>query len=291
MKRILRTAFASVIHSLPERAAYAALHHLCDRYGISSVVARSKNGALFEGSLDDLGLFTLLLRYGSYAESSPNEALEAFFNKHASGTYIDIGANIGTTTIPFALRNPKWHFYAFEPDPGNFGMLQRNLNRNGVDGRAHVFNVALADKAGRMALRRSPENFGDYRLDLGRSSDAQSWDSITVTVETLDTILATAPLATPILIKIDVQGAEPFVYRGGPRVLSRADMVALEFWPKVMADMGNDPVAFFQEASAGFASVVGLWDGTSHERSAIRPHIERILSAQSLDFFDIILSH
>jgi hypothetical protein len=92
------------------------------------------------------------------------------------------------------------------------------------------------------------------------------------------------------LIKIDAQGAEPLVYRGGRQVLSRANMVALEFWPKVMADMGNDPIAFYEEASAGFVSVVGLWGGASHGHDAIRPHIEGILAADSLDFFDIILS-
>jgi FkbM family methyltransferase len=199
MKQFVKAAFNGAVRALPKRAAYVTLRRLCDRYGIPSLVIRSESSALIEGSLDDHGLFTLLLRHSSYAESSPNDALEEFFNEHPSGTYIDIGANIGTTLIPYALRNPSWRFYAVEPDLENFKRLQRNLNRNDVDSRVKAFNVALADKTGQMALRRSPGNFGDYRLDLDQrtSREAHTWDSTTVTVETLDTMLAAAPLEPP----------------------------------------------------------------------------------------------
>ena len=49
-----------------------------------------------------------------------NERLTSFFAKDG-GTYIDVGANIGLTTIPTA-QNPNVNVIAFEPDPCQFSL-------------------------------------------------------------------------------------------------------------------------------------------------------------------------
>ena len=52
-----------------------------------------------------------------------------FFEERDSGTYLDIGANIGLTTIPIA-RNHRVRCHSFEPDPGLFVHLLENIHRN-----------------------------------------------------------------------------------------------------------------------------------------------------------------
>ena len=70
------------------------------------------------------------------------EALQAFFAP-TGGTYLDIGANIGLMTVPFA-RDPRIRCLAFEPDPTNFGFLQRNIApRNAPASSAELHQVAL----------------------------------------------------------------------------------------------------------------------------------------------------
>ena len=47
---------------------------------------------------------------------------------------IDIGANIGTTSIPRVLLGDFNYVYAAEPDPGNYACLVRNVVDNGLRG-------------------------------------------------------------------------------------------------------------------------------------------------------------
>ena len=44
----------------------------------------------------------------------------------------------------------------------------------------------------------------------------------------------------PLAVKIDTQGAEPFIISGARRILSTAELLAVEFWPYGMARMGGD---------------------------------------------------
>lgn len=48
---------------------------------------------------------------------------------------IDIGANIGTTSIPLALNNNISRIHAFEPDPNNFHLLEYNIHANNLGER------------------------------------------------------------------------------------------------------------------------------------------------------------
>ena len=56
---------------------------------------------------------------------------------------IDIGANIGTTSIPRVLLGDFNCVYAIEPDPLNYSCLVRNIISNGVRGLVLPDRVAL----------------------------------------------------------------------------------------------------------------------------------------------------
>src|SRR5207237_8682550 len=67
---------------------------------------------------------------------------------------IDIGANVGTTSIPRALLGDFTCVYALEPDPANYACLVRNTVFNGVRGLVLPDRVAIGDSHGELTLRR-----------------------------------------------------------------------------------------------------------------------------------------
>ena len=76
--------------------------------------------------------------------------------------FLDVGANIGYYTCLAAARSPDGQVYAFEPDPDNFLLLQKNIELNNLD-NVSASQAALSDKAGTLTLYKSAENLGDHR--------------------------------------------------------------------------------------------------------------------------------
>ena len=240
--------------AIRDHHAYAIFEALCARYRLTGGIRDLPGGQGIEGSFRDFGLFVPLMQTGTYSGAADG-LFESDFRSSLRGTYIDIGANIGVTTIPYALKY-DWDFYAFEPDPDHFRRLQCNLVRNGVADRVRAYNVALYDKAGTLDLRKSPVNFGDYRLAIGESPEAKDWETVKVQTDTLDNLLSAPTLRKPIIVKLDTQGAEPFILRGGKSVIAAADIVLTELDPHMIIEMGNDPMEFFDSLHAAFPSAI-----------------------------------
>lgn len=58
---------------------------------------------------------------------------------------LDIGANIGTTTIEALTLLRDATAESFEPEPANYRLLQRNIAANGLNGRVTTHRLALSD--------------------------------------------------------------------------------------------------------------------------------------------------
>ncbi len=135
----------------------------------------------------------------------------------------DIGANIGHMTSLLARRlGERGLVTSFEPLPDLFQRLENNVERWRL--RAHTARVngervALSDRVGKAELVLPGEigmNSGVAYLKDTRA-DAAATRVIEVEVRTLDDYYSDQ--TTPQLIKIDVEGAELSVFRGGDRVL------------------------------------------------------------------------
>ncbi|WP_084251831.1 FkbM family methyltransferase [Bradyrhizobium sp. AT1] len=273
---------------------------LAKYYKMDAVVVRGTNGAI-EGDPRDEGVFR---RYATEGEWSGRllDMVKSRMKRSATGTYIDIGANIGLTTIPLA-RNSSWSFFAFEPDPANFLRLRLNLLRNSIE-NVCARNVAMSNANGKLILRRSPTNFGDFRLDsnvqpIGMNwandkYDEAKWDKIEVQTRTLDDSFKELALAGPLIMKIDTQGAEPLIVGGGRQTLSRADLVIMEFWPYGIARQGVDPIAFIDVLAGLFGSVTAIsaveGDPLADNFEAIKRLVSGNISTEPTGYFDLILT-
>jgi FkbM family methyltransferase len=159
-------------------------------------------------------------------------------------TVLDIGANIGWYTIAFARaaqRNCK--VVAFEPIPANVKRLQQNIAANSVHAQVEVVPVALSDTAGQRVAFSVETDGGSETgnaimvgaLDGGHTANAYA------TTATLDEYIERYPIDCCPIIKIDVEGAELLVLRGGEQFLRKyTPIVYAEFNRHWAAQFGYD---------------------------------------------------
>jgi FkbM family methyltransferase len=206
------------------------------------------------GSVDDRAV---LERYAKTGTWLPVEIrlLRDFFARNGGGTYLDIGANIGLTTIPIA-RNPAVNCFAFEPEPTNFAHLQENVRSHCRTGNVHLFQLALLDSTGMLELRMSPVNKGDHRIRVARESypvDDAAWPAIQVQTQRLDDIGMDRDIVPPLAAKIIAQGSEVRILCGGQQTLSKAEVLILEFYPYLLSSGGGDWKFFYSFLSRNFS--------------------------------------
>jgi FkbM family methyltransferase len=145
-------------------------------------------------------------------------------------TVLDIGANTGQFASCISRLLPTAKIYSFEPLPDCFEQLQINM-ANAENFKA--FNVALADRTGVLDFERnefSPSSSFLKMADLHRDAFPYTSNSntITVTTQRLDDFLEGCAIAQPMLVKIDVQGYEDKVLRGGEKTIRESALIILE---------------------------------------------------------------
>ena len=148
-----------------------------------------------------------------------------------SSIFVDVGANIGTTTVPAITSLGFGNAIAFEPAPQNLRLLRANLALNDLSEKVTTVAAAAGVEHTTMTLWLGDENHGDHRLwhrdDLRLQTMSQS---VEVRVAPLDD-LVTREIG---LVWIDTQGFEGFVLAGAPRIRSSGTPIVTEFWPDGM---------------------------------------------------------
>jgi len=150
--------------------------------------------------------------HGCWLGSYEYRKARAFAARIPSGSVVwDVGAHVGYYTLIAARRvGPSGRIVAVEPFPPNLLLLRRHL---GLNRRSNVSIIegALSDHDGEGYLREGPSSSECCLSDSG----------IRVHCFTLDTLVFRNGLPAPEVLKIDVEGAEGDVLRGGLEVLSR----------------------------------------------------------------------
>ncbi len=173
-----------------------------------------------------------LAKYGSH-EPELTAWIARYLAQAKPGLFIDIGANLGWHVVHAAQHRSVETIVAFEPDPFNGWLLNRNLTLNKID-KAVVSNNAVGDRSGVARLHSyKASNRGRHSLlkDYGLGS-------LNVPLTDLDSALKQLGLGERrvSLIKIDVEGYEPAVIAGATQTLARTDALVLEFSPQLSGD-------------------------------------------------------
>jgi FkbM family methyltransferase len=152
--------------------------------------------------------------------------------------FLDIGANIGTTSI--ALLNRGFACgHAFEPEPFNYQLLQANLALNALLDRCQTERVALSDTEGTALLEIDRANLGDHRIgkhpaqEVTRLAGEDKGGTQPVPVRPLSSFVRKGAVHVDdlALIWVDVQGHEAAVFAGGAKVFDRQIPLFVEYWP------------------------------------------------------------
>ncbi len=138
--------------------------------------------------------------------------LKLIREKLRGGTYVDVGANIGNHALYLASNFDR--VICFEPNPPIVARLRENI---ALSGRSNivVHEVGLGDEVGELPFHHN--NCGN--AGGGTFLDADCPVSDTLLIRVGDEMLEKCgPIA---LIKVDVEGFEPFVFRGLRRTIAK----------------------------------------------------------------------
>lgn len=139
-------------------------------------------------------------------------------NWHATGyipLIIDAGANVGYSALYFASLFPEARVLAIEPDRTSFEMLVRNTDR-----RPNIKAVCAALWSHDQGVELQTLGKGSWSIRVTEGLGTPS--------ERLDVLVASIPRARPLIIKLDIEGAERVVIESCPELFAQAKCIMVE---------------------------------------------------------------
>jgi len=168
-------------------------------------------GLTFRFPARDEAVGACLRDHGEFAR--PELDLMLAYAQDASGTLVDVGAHIGSLSLPFAAARPGWRVVAIEAFYQLADVVRDSASRNGIS-NVEVLSVAAGAAAGVADFPAAELSFSGNFGSLGLVANGVE-GTRKVNVRPLDDI---APPET-CLVKVDVEGFEPSVLRGAQRLL------------------------------------------------------------------------
>jgi FkbM family methyltransferase len=160
--------------------------------------------------------------------------------------FIDIGANIGTTTVPAILTHGFASALAIEPEPENIQVLRVNLLLNRLEEQVTVLPVAVSDAVGESELVITHERGGKHWLATDqatreRKRSGRESETVTVPTVTLDHLVETGAIDAERtgLIWMDAEAHEGHILAGGTKMLEQGTPLVLEWNPSNLDQVGD----------------------------------------------------
>lgn len=168
---------------------------------------------------------------------------------------LDLGANIGLTSLWYAANLRPRNIIAVEASPGNAAVIKRNFADNRIEGTVIVTAVGPVD--GEAVFREY--NWSTYNEVVFGQGEARALSDglrlireSPIRVTSVGTILAALPPGDRIsLAKIDIEGTEQALFTGDISWLNCIDAIVVEFHPP----RANMPILLEILRKAGFRHI------------------------------------
>ena len=181
---------------------------------------------------------------------------------HPAPTHlIDVGANIGTITIPALKRGLIQTATAIEPHPHNLRLLRANIALNGLEDRVTVLAQAVGDRSGvTLHLHESATNSGNHSIGA---------EGIPVPSSKLDDLDLSAVHS---LLWMDIEGYEGHALKGASRMLAAGIAVVCEFNPTFLEQ--SEGMTAFAQSLQGYR----IFDLENPNTETSLPALSQLLS-------------
>ena len=231
MKKIIKIIFKNIfkffIHTL---SLFGPGNWLLDNFidtCLARVQAVEHKGIKFKLSVPN-GL--CYWRAKTFSTKEP-ETLEWIDNFKKKSIFWDVGCNIGLYSIYAAKRDHD--VYGFEPSFFNLEVIARNINLNKLNDNFSVLPIALNDSNKMSDLKLTSSIWGSAHstFDKNYTSDGSKIDEKIIYKTngfSMDEISKTLNLPNPDYIKIDVDGIEHLILKGGKNVVSNSKSILIE---------------------------------------------------------------
>jgi FkbM family methyltransferase len=135
---------------------------------------------------------------------------------------LDVGANIGNHSVFFG-KYISSKVIAFEPNKILYPILERNLARNNVDAKIYKYGLCDKETLGSMSIPLGMENnIGAGKIllndDFGFNDEVVQLTSLDYLLTEIEKEISGRKISA---IKIDVEGMEPNVLRGGLKLIRK----------------------------------------------------------------------
>lgn len=203
------------------------------RYAFRLTGKVTVDGSTFYLQPTDNFLTPLVLNTGEY---EPTETRLVRETLKEGDVFIDVGANVGWYTV-FAARavGPSGQVVAFEPEPSNLDLLNRNVRLNRLT-NVVVEGKGLSNAAGSFKLFLERGNLGMHSLVVEHEGRQY------IDVETVRFDDYWKGKGAIKLIKIDTEGAEGMILDGMRETLKQQGLeLIVEFAPDRLQKSGYDP--------------------------------------------------
>ncbi len=174
--------------------------------------------------LSRLGVRVQKYRYYRFFTDKENYPELARMKKVGEGPVIfDVGGNIGQTAIAFRHEFPNAQIYSFEP----FCSIYEQLSANAARFSIHCHRLALGDEPGkRRVLRIHHSPFAVVNSVLNQALETSPDDQVeTIQIDTLDRFCRQNNLEKIDILKIDTEGFDLQVLKGGSELLGNGGVL------------------------------------------------------------------
>lgn len=179
------------------------------------------------------------------------ETLEWIDGIPESAIVWDIGANVGLYSVYAAMRR-NCRVFSFEPSVFNLELLARNIFLNALTSRITIVPLPLAEKLELSTLNMTNMEWGGALSTFGQSygHDGQTMSKVfevpTIGLSMVDAV-ERLRIPPPDYIKMDMDGIEHLILKGGKPVLLKAKGILIEINDK-FATQSDEANRYLEEA-------------------------------------------
>ena len=177
-------------------------------------------------------LVDFLIYYNGSFQQEVVSSIKKVISAYHIDLFVDIGSHIGQMSLFVSKSFPDIEVISIEPSPSTRARQKHNMALNNLDYK--LLPYAMGENEGKARIYRPAKvyykeyfKYNDGRFSLIPSHDTTPDTRLDIQVSTLDNLLGGIEKSKRVLIKIDVEGFELEVLKGGLNLLSSHQIILI----------------------------------------------------------------